>query len=177
MHPFLVAAAALTVATAAGGGAERNAGLEAPVPEPVKRAIVARFADTQPFYFPASLPPGYRYSHWDRGERERSAGERSLDLFSIYYTSPQQSWIEAMRENGRWARWRQARPLAPCRDVYGGGRRERISGRRVFYVGGRRRGTAAFCERGYAVELTLNQGGLRPPVAMRLVARAELVER
>jgi hypothetical protein len=176
MHPFLVAAAVLTVA-AAGGGAEPDVRSEAPVPEPVKRAIVARFADTQRFYFPASLPPGFRYSHWERGERERSAAERSLDLFSIYYTSPQQSWIEAMRENGRWARWRQARLLAPCREVYGGGRRATIGGRRVFYLAGRRRGTAVFCERGYAVELTLNQGGLRPRVAMRFVSRAELVER
>jgi hypothetical protein len=177
MRPLLLAAAGLAFLASAIGGVPADARAGGPVPEPVKRAIAARFAATDRFYFPRSLPPGYRYSHWERVERERSPGGRSLGLFRIWFTSPGRAWIEAIRENGRWARWRQARLLAPCRDLYAGGRQTTIAGRRVFYVGGPRRGTAAFCERGYAVELTVNRNRLRPLTLMRTVARAELVER
>ncbi len=178
MDPLRLACATLTLFAAATGGAiPPDAHADEPVPQPVERAIVARFPYTHRFYFPRSLPPGYRYSHWERVELERSEGKRSLGVFRIYFTAPGRTWIEAIRDNGRWARWQQVRLLAPCRTVYGGGRHATIAGRRVFYLAARGKQTAAFCERGYGVELTLNHGRLRPLSLMRLVARAELVKR
>ena len=177
MNALRLASAAFALVAAVVAAIPADGHAERPVPQRVERAIVARFPQTRRFYFPRSLPPGYRYSHWERVELERSAGKLSFGVFSIYFTAPGRTWIEAVRRNGRWARWQQVRLLAPCRTVYGGGRHATIAGRRVFYLAGRGEQTAAFCDRRYGVELTLNHRPLRPLSLMRLVARAQLVER
>jgi hypothetical protein len=159
------------------GGVSDDARAEAPVPPAVKRAIVGRFPHVSRFYFPRSLPAPYRYAHWERAELERTEGEPYIGVFTIYFSRPGSTWIEAVRANESWGRWRQIRPLVPCRALYGGRAPRVVGGRRTFYVRRRNDQTAAFCARGYAVELTLTHHPLRPLALRRLVARAELVRR
>ena len=177
MDLFRLALAALALLASGVGALPPDARAEAPVPASVKRTITARFPHTDRFYLPGSLPPLYRYSHWERGEFERYAGERTLAVFTIHFTPPGRTWVEQIRAGGRWAQWRQLRLLAPCRAVYAGGKRTLIAGRRVVYLAPRGRQIAAFCERGYAVELTLSDDRVRALTLVRLVARAEVVTR
>jgi hypothetical protein len=170
---LLVAALALLVSEATAPPADGR-GQEA-VPPSVKRAIIGRLPQLGSFYFPRSLPPGYRYSHWERAELERSAGKPYLSVFSLYFTPPGRAWIEELRDNGHWARWRQLRLLASCSSVYGDRTARTIRGRRTFYLKGRDEQTAAACERGYVAELTVNHHPLAPLALMRLAAEAELI--
>ncbi|MBA2616532.1 MAG: hypothetical protein H0U90_12280 [Actinobacteria bacterium] len=170
-------AAAVILLGAGMGGVSDDARAEAPVPPSVKRAIVDRFPHVTRFYFPRSLPAGYRYAHWERVELERAAGKPYIGVYTIYFAPPGSTWIEAYRANESWGRWRQLRPLAPCGALYGGRAARLVGGRRTFYLRRRNDQTAAFCVRGYAVELTLNHHPLRPLALSRLVARAVVVGR
>ncbi len=170
-------AAALILLSAEVGGSAGDARAESPVPASVRRTIVERFPHVSRFYFPRSLPTEYHYAHWERAELERAAGRPSIGVFTIYFAPPGITWIDAFRANGTWGRWRQLRPLAPCRAIYGGRTPRVVAGRRTFYVGRRDQQTAAFCARDYAVELTLNHHRLPPLVLRRLVARAAVVGR
>jgi hypothetical protein len=170
-------AAAVILLGAGMGGVSDDARAEAPVPASVKRAIVDRFPHVTRFYFPHSLPAGYRYAHWERVELERAAGKPHIGVFTIYFAPPGSTWIEAYRADESWGRWRQLRSLAPCGALYGGRAPRLVDGRRTFYVRRRDQQTAAFCARGYAVELTLNHRSLPPLALRRLIARAEVVAR
>jgi hypothetical protein len=170
-------AAAVILLGAEVDGVSGDTRAEPLVPPSVKRAIVDRFPHVSRFYFPRSLPAKYSYAHWERVELERAAGKPYVGVFSIYFVPPGSTWMEAVRANGTWGRWRQLRLLAPCRTVYGGGTPRPIAGRRTFYVRRRDEQTAAFCTRGYAIELTLSHRPLPPRTLMRLVARAEVVTR